>query len=305
MIRVKLAVGFAIVGWALAFAVAPAFAEFTSKNKESKGSVEVAEATLEAGGATVVCHAFEESLSKGTWTIKKGGEASTDGPDVLLNIAKWGSCTGRSSEISETKAEISECELEVAEPGEEASVKAKLVTACLIKISSCEVKLEPKENEKLTSVSLDASGSEDENLFLDPEVTNVATTVKGSCPGIKAGEKGVLKGELEAYQVQPAVLGDFTLSTDRPFVFAGSSTAVITIKRREGFTGKIGGINKIQPGAFTEEEPGWETCIRETYSVGQSCKFNLLYNSALGPANYSLNIWGGSGIVSQVVIRGR
>jgi hypothetical protein len=308
MIKAKLAIALVAIGWALALAAATASAEFTSQNKESKGSAEVAEMTLQAGGATVLCQALEESQSKGTWLLKKGSEATTLGPDLVLDVGKWGSCTGSSSEIKETKAEINACSLEVVEPAEETTVKGKLVTECTIKFASCELKLEPKENEKLTSVLLYADGTEDENVFADPEVDDIATTIKGTCTGIKESKEGKLKGELEAQQVQPAARGEFTLSSSRAFLFTGSVSADIRVRRRSGFTAKPKQqVRSLPfPNPFSSQAPNWEECTKSmVYAVGGSCEFEVSYEPTVGIGTYNQIIWGENDIASQVLVRGR
>ena len=154
MFNSKLAIGLVTLGLTFALGVAPSFAEFTTRNSKSQGNSEVVEVTLEAGGAKVVCEAYEEAVSKGTWLIEKSTKASTKGPGLLLKTSAWGTCTGSSSEIKSTKAEVGECPLEVSEPSEETAIEGKLTATCTAKLSSCELKMEPKTNEKLRSILL-------------------------------------------------------------------------------------------------------------------------------------------------------
>jgi len=295
----------AVVISALAFSATPAFAEFKSVTEETKGKGEVVELTLEAGGATVTCEALEELASAATWTILKEGTASTKGPDLQFSIGKWGKCTFHSLEVESASAEITACDLEMIEPGEEEKVKGKIAgTTCTIKALSCELKLEPLENESLTSLRLMASGENDGNMVVEPTVTNLTTTTKGVCPGVSSSKEGKLKGLVEATQVQPGDIPEFAIWASRLFLRETNNTATVTIARRFGGPSRFVNFTEVTPISFTRQEPASNECVTLIYTSPELCSYNVTYNALLGVGAYSLQILGLNGVWSDVVIRG-
>jgi hypothetical protein len=183
----QISIGLMLIGMVMLFSAAPAYAEF--EGKESKGEGGMWTTTLEAGGGTLECLASEVSTGKAEWTVKKGTTAATKGPDIFINVKKWGKCHVKSAEIKEVEATVGECELEVVQSGTGQEVPVNIVKACVIKALLCEVKVEPK-TELNKALVADAEGVKD--LFVLVGAKGISTTAKG-CLGVKNSTEGKLE----------------------------------------------------------------------------------------------------------------
>jgi hypothetical protein len=231
MARLKLCAVFALVMGASCVAVAPAFAEFESAKKETGGSGENIELKFETGGGKIVCQAFTESSSKIAWTIKKEGKAASKGPELVSKIEKWGECSATFKGLEKPKVELGACEVEVEQPGSAREVSGTLVNTCTVKVASCEIKMEAKENKGLSAVELLSSGSGNENLAQELMLKKMKMTTAGECSAIGAGAKeGTFSGWIELRGVKAALAPEFSITTSlRNFTTIGQ-TATITIK---------------------------------------------------------------------------
>jgi hypothetical protein len=290
----------------LSIPIASAYAEFKSTSKV--GSGEDSGMSIEAGGAIVSCAAYSEPTSKASWAILKGGKGTTKGPDLRLKLESWGTCMAESSEISETTAKLNECELETTQTSEETTLKGKVVTACVAKFGSCELKLEPKANGSLKNATLYNSGEENESLILKAGFTNVATSLKGSCPGVAATTEGTLQGVVEARKVQQGAQSNFSLTVvaGKPthLVAPGSQTE-ITIHRMGGAEAAPTSFLNFQlpvAGVLELVEPGARTClITMMYKVlGPACVFKE--KRIMGFGSQLLSIWGVNNIQAATLV---
>ncbi len=264
-----------VVGGVMA---AAAFGGFESPKKESTGKGESYGLGLEAGGATVLCGSGTTKLA---WTIEQAGKATTKGADLLVAIEKQGECIAESGELASTKATVSECKLESQEPNAEEAISGRITNNCIVTAGTCEIKLEGKENEHLEHLKLNAGGVENENVFLEPLISDVTTTTKGTCPGIKGTKEGRLFGDTEADSVRAAPHPEFTITvTPRRFT-AGKENGTVKVT----YTG----AGEQRPSAWrrTLELPGIfaaispveeELCEAKTYATGEKCEFKIEWN---------------------------
>jgi hypothetical protein len=258
-----------------------AAAKFSSVGEGSSGSGESIELELEAGGAKVSCAAFKEGSSKIAWTIEEGGKAASEGEDLRMLFESWGECEGSSSEISKQKATISSCKLQVAEPKSEGEVTEQVVSTCTIKLASCEIKILPEENKALSATGLFNSGIENEDLDLNLEAKNLATTISGTCPGIKATKAGTIVDIAETKQVQPGRLSEFRIGASpnampgnfrSPAFFLINEAALITVANVGVAQAPLEwGIVARPPASLSRNMAQESTCATHLY--GANCVF--------------------------------
>jgi len=215
MSKARFFIGTAVVICLTLFgSAAPAFAEFESKVKESdKGTGEIFETAVEAGGAKVTCQALEAGASNVGWTVVKSGKPSAKGPVLQINISKWGEC--EAAKPIEGPAKITACELEIEQPGEQTKLSGKIVKTCTIETTGgCTIKMEPKNNSGLKAVYVGTPPGSKEDTAFGPEISNLVTEVSKvskSCTGIEAAKAAKLTGLGELYSVQnPAPVLMFT-----------------------------------------------------------------------------------------------
>jgi hypothetical protein len=277
-----LIVGVAAVGVSLMLAI-PAFGEFEA-SKESKGKGSVGDLLITAGGGVIACQ--NSSTTKAvTWTVESGGKATTKGADVGTSVTSWGECSVSSSELSETTAKVSECGLEVKQPKTE--VTGAITKACTVTAGSCEIKLEPKENENLQFLNLSAGGKENENLFVDPVVDNLATTTNGKCTGISSTGEGKLSGSVELDTVKNTALApEFTIATvnsqDR-FLAGETTTIKITNMSTRLQAVRVWSVAALPANTFSS--PGEAACVSKTYAAtgngaNSECSFSITFEAA-------------------------
>jgi hypothetical protein len=274
----------------------PAFAEFEGHKEASKGKGENIELRVEAGGAKVACKAFGEASSSVAWTIESEGKASAKGPSLVSDIEKWGECTAESSELKETKAELSSCELELKQAKSESEVLGKLDSTCVIHAGECEIKAEAKENESLKYANLYFSGPESETLLAEPHIGNLATTTKGTCPGIKATKEGKWSGFTELKQVRPGgPQPEFVVTATRLRYDAANREGIIKVTNRGAAAQRpLSWTRAMRPGgSFTVNAAQEAACEVKVYAVNESCEFAVKWELAgsgfwtiYGPGNF-------------------
>jgi hypothetical protein len=204
MIKARLLIGSVVTAAALLASAVPAFAGFESKNGESdKGTGEVLEVTFEAGGGTVTCKAYTEGASKAEWTVEEAGKAQAKGPDLQIDISKWGECA--SSKPVTGSVKISECTLEIEQIEEQTKLIGKLVKECTIEAPlGCTIKLGTSTNKALKTVNAGHIEATSKNTLIAPEISNLVTEVNSTCEslGIHKSETGKISGFGEASSVQ-------------------------------------------------------------------------------------------------------
>jgi hypothetical protein len=155
------------------------------------------------GGPAVECKSASGEPA-GTWTAQASSEnaegaqeALENGPHLLLNIKKWGTCTGPVGLGAKVK-----CEMQIASSSaggeKELGTAATNPPECLIEVGSeniCTVKIPVSGNKGISAVKLENSEKE---LSLGYELKGVTTTLsetKELCKslGVKSGKEGVVK----------------------------------------------------------------------------------------------------------------
>jgi hypothetical protein len=244
MNRAKCTSGVVMVISVFLISAGSAAAEFTSQEKATSGKGRFAEFRLEAGGGVVKCEAYAETASVAGWVIDNSeGKASEKGPKLKVNTEKWGECAGETGGLAGEVAEVSGCELEVAEVKEEVADTASLVSTCTVKTKACTITLEHKENEKLTSVDTYPSGEEtkDNDVVLEPAITNAATKVSSGCGsvGVNATGAGHITGVADMKEVQAARAIEFIATATRiNYAGAGFNTGEVIVVRWAAGEGK-------------------------------------------------------------------
>ncbi len=275
--------GLAVAICAFGIITTPAFAAFQSYKDGTRGSGEIVELTLEAGGGTVSCQASTESQGTAGWTIENEGKPVTKGPDIAISPEKFGECDAKSGELKEVKAEVKGCEVETKDPGEETRATGKLLTNCIVKVGPCEIIAPASENKELTGTYVYSSGEKEENLILQPSISGVTTTTKGTCPGIKSSKEGKMSGVTQLLQISPVARVEYTISVNKYFYTPSNNTGTATITRRGSLERPNGVDNEELPNLFDEyfilEEAAYNICrTTKLYSFLESCNFNLTYS---------------------------
>ncbi len=275
----------AIVIVASSVVAATALGEFESANKASTGSGRSIALGLLAGGAEVLCDQSSET-AKSSWTIEQSGKATTKASSLLARIENPGECTAESSELTSTTAKLSSCELEVKQPHTEVEVSGRLVNTCTITASACEIILEAKANESIRYTAAAPSGSENE-LLLVPEIGNIVTTTKGTCPGIKGAKEGKLTGVVELDSVKTA-WNQWQLTATVRFFKPGVTTGEITVTNGANNSRRIKRWEReMEPaGAWSATEE--KKCETMLYAKNATCKFAITWNSVRGWARWSV-----------------
>jgi hypothetical protein len=267
---------------------ASASGEFESPKKETTGKGEAYELRLEAGGGTVLCRGGTTKL---TWTIEQEGKATVKGGSLLSDLENAGECTAESSELTSSKATFGECKLEVKQPKAEEEVLGRLTKTCTITAGSCEIELEGKENEHLERIALDAGGTEDENLFLEPLVNNIATTTKGTCPGIKGTKSGRLTGIVELQEDESSLRPEFVLSVSpKRYTVKGEGGKVKIINVGAAAQRPSEWVRHMSPGGTFEINAAQEQmCEEKVYARDESCEFGIEWPGDRGYARWSIS----------------
>ncbi len=209
MFKIKLLSCLAVIGMALLVCVSLAFAEFTSQGT-TKGEVRYTGLTLETSGGLVECFTHETVKSLSQWLVEKESKQTTKGPDLAVQVKKWGECAAEGQSLKRGSAKVtgSECELLVEEPGAETTAKASVGSTCSFSITAkeetCEVKIEPTPNKERKGVVLAASGEQNVNLISNTKLENVTTTTSSACAskGFKSTKEGRLIGASEEVTVK-------------------------------------------------------------------------------------------------------
>jgi hypothetical protein len=216
MIKARLVVIFATMVSVLAVSAAPAFAEFSSRTGQTKGTGKSGPIVLEGGGATLECTSAE-----GEWKIRGPGKIEDNGqtkqvpqlkgPHLNLTIAKWNACKATTSQVKGVAAEVGECTLQLVQQPQQLTAQGGVVSACTVKtkvlglgctITTPAAKEQEKVNFGLEKNVLENSGS---NLLTVAEDNGITTKPAGSgCLGVKetneAKQKGTVTNEgLEAF----------------------------------------------------------------------------------------------------------
>lgn len=268
--------GLTIIVGALLLYAAPAFAEF--EGSKSGGSGEVTDATLEAGGGTVTCQAFEEGSSKAKWVIKNGTTEAEKGADLLVKVEKWGKCTAESSGIK-SEANFSECEMELVQTSTSGKVLVNLPKSCTIKASLCEIFIEPGKELKMALAA--DSGSENKNLLDLPEVSGVTTVTKGLCPGIKSGKEGKLLGMAEMKLVHYA-MPVFEVAVLRQLYNGLNTTGVLKILNTTNAQQTVAEVSEIERPTGRWLKPTFleRTGCARAYAAMTECSMNIEFANA-------------------------
>jgi hypothetical protein len=251
----------------------PAFGEFQSS--KAKGSGEVVELQIEAGGGKVICQNFSPPTKDVAWTIKSGGVETTKGAGLLSKIESWGECTIESGSIAKTKATLGSCDLELKQSGTETEILGGLDNTCTVTSGACEIKADQSSNEKLNAVNLEFAGEADESLIFEPLVTNL-TTLVSSCPGVTATTKGKFTGLTELELVKPsaaAVL--FSIgSAKKQYKLNEAGKVKVTNKGEER---TLSGWATLQepPATFESNAAQEKVCEEKKYAEKEGCEFQI------------------------------
>lgn len=280
LIKSRIFIGLTLIGVVMLISAAPAFAEFEGKASTGKG--ELFQTTLEAGGGTVECTAFEESASKATWTIKNGKTAAEKGPDLFIKIEKLGKCKAKSAGLKEIEVTVGECEVELVQSGEGQEVPANIVKACTIKALLCEITVGAKTELKKVYI---ADSNEDKDLAVEPEVSGVSTIAKG-CLEVKSSTEGKLKGVSEMFLVL-IKLPDFELIPSQEIYTPTTRAGMIKIKNRLAMAGikptliPIAGNRTLWPSPLAAEVTACETmAYTAVNTAGSECTLNVTNTGA-------------------------
>lgn len=195
MIRVKVVAVFSVMAAVLAFAAAPAFAEFQSNSTKATGLGHSGVAVLEGGGATLEC-----TSTQGEWKIQtKAGQEQTKGPQLKLNITTWNGCKAKTSLVKGATANVKECALDLEQLAGESKARGSTVTECTVEVKvlgTCIIST-PGQQHQLETNLLSNVG---QNLEITAEDSGIVTEPKGSgCIGISkttnAKEKAIFTVE--------------------------------------------------------------------------------------------------------------
>jgi hypothetical protein len=225
--RLAFAVAATLVVVGLA-AAAPAFAEFSAT--KLSGSATASSIVIEGGGATVTC---KENSGKWTLAAKSAGSEK-------LTIAKWGTCTAKSSGIKEAKTKIGECTLELKSAGKgskEAEIQGTFKGACIIEIPAelCTITIEEAGNAGLKNGLAANAGA---NIELKAAYEEITDALKGFCSGIKATKETRLKGAilLEGEKLTEGGAAETSLATS--LAGEGKSGETVTVLEGAGINDK-------------------------------------------------------------------
>jgi|GEM_PF-5639173 len=277
---------------ALLGSAAPAYAEFESQVKGAdKGTGELFETTLEAGGATMTCTAEEPGNSKTTWTVKGTEKEQVKGPNLGIVITKLGTCTVKASGLKEEVATVSECEAEIKQTKvqgkEQGKIPGKIVKLCTIKAASCEIKLEPKTNSALNVFEVSDSGDANENTLIIQAVTNIVTEVVGAkCEslGIKASKEGRLLGVGEFYSLVQNAGPRFYSAPDMNFRLTGTQASVQTFTAEAGKSVTCAEVKSQTLGTGFPESPTGSVSLVQKFekctALGTEVTNNFMCNMA-------------------------
>jgi hypothetical protein len=297
----------------LAVAAAPAAAEFKANNKATEGSADF-QILIEGTGTPIDCGDTETSHLK--WQIKKEGKSVEKGPELGLKFSSWGKCVVEYKEGEKTVTATltgGECQWETKETGSEREVTNKIASACKLKgeiaKKSCEVTLEPKSNEKLSSLTLIDSGEKNENLAINLGLKNVTVGVAGGgceAAGIKPTSTGELKGAIEAL----SITGEVPVPGFSVYYVTSNTMTAVGQKRTVGVinngAGAAPGMKLLEAGNspwFKVANQTVAACQGGFLNMGASCQMEVEFK--LASSNIKtlyIQIWEGGVVTSEVPI---
>ena len=299
----------ALVG-ILSISATPAAAEFTSNNESTEGGGFSA-ISIEGMGPTIDCGATE--LSQMAWQVKKEGKASTSGPELAFKFSSWGQC---SVEYEEEEHELSggACTWDTYETESESKVTNKVSSACKLKGEiagkSCEITLEPKNNEKLSTLTLVSSGESNENLVADLALEGVTVGASGAgCEtvGLESTSSAKLIGAIEALGVSSGVelLAPWRFSyIGEPGLF-GVGKKVTVYVTNEGASAKPNVIAQGHAAWFEISNKTMAECSATLLLMNQACSMTVEFTKkAATVKSLYLQVVEGAQIVAEIVIRG-
>jgi hypothetical protein len=289
--KITLVLGLLTVTSVLVATASPAFAEFTSHNESTEGSITAFALNIEEIGATINCGSLE---SGPTWQIRQGGEPAEVGSVLALKFKSLAKCVleyTESKKVKEVNATSNECEWEMSEPGKENAVALTVVSTCVIKpelAETCEVKIEPKENKNRETVDLFDTGEKSESLDLNLNLTKVTVTASGkgcTSAGIKSTSSAKVSGAMEAKQVQPGMAApQFILTAPTvPLTFNALNQkrelSVVNISAGAAATPTRAGVSNLvtglQFGFFKSENKKVSECATTMLNEKESCKMEI------------------------------
>jgi len=310
MIRLTPVVAILALIGILLISAAPAAAEFTSNNESTEGGGYSA-ISIEGMGPTIDCGTTESSQV--SWQVKKEGKASTSGPELAIKFSSWGQC---SVEYEEKERELSggACTWETSETESESKVTNKVSSTCKLKGEiagkSCEVTLEPKFNEKLSTLTLVSSGKSNENLVADLALEGVTVGASGAgceTAGIKSTSSAKLSGAIEALGVSSAVeqLAPWRFSyTGEPGLFGVGSKLTVFVTN-EGASAKPNVIAQGHAGHFKVYNKTMAECSATLLLMNQACSMTVEFiKYADRVKSLYLQVVEGGQITAEIVIRG-
>jgi len=292
--RVRIFIGLVVLVGAFTAFVTSGFAEFETHNKGDTGKGEIFEAILTEGPTTIMCHAIEEGTGAVTWTVEKEGKPEEKG-GLLFNIEQWGKCSFAAAGGQEGEAKVSGCKMEVKQSGKETKEPIKIVEACTIKVSTCEIKIEPKNNAELKTMDIGVDGESNENTAFGPNVSNIVTEVNKECApfGIQASKNVTFTGFGELFSVKNAAEiekfkkigngkfneGGALTKSAQHFEFKGPNGITVFECQEGKFTGEL-----AANGPFVEVKPEeYKTCKEVVNNLGGEVKVNnCLYKYNIG-----------------------
>jgi hypothetical protein len=209
MIKAKLLAVLPAIVAVLAFAAAPAFAEFQSNSNSTAGGAKSGPLVIEGGGATLECTSAE-----GEWKIQTKGKIAEQekegkqvkalkGPQQYIPLNVFKGCTAKTKEMSGLKPVVRPCTLHLNQQLGSPHASGAIVNVCEIETKvlffTCKIST-PAANEQtgvnfgLEKNQLVNSGN---NLVVEAEDTGITSEPKGTCPGVtttkEAKEKAVLE----------------------------------------------------------------------------------------------------------------
>jgi hypothetical protein len=305
MSQAKLLTGFAVMIGALLLVATPAFAEFESTLKVTKGKGELIEIALEAGGAVVTCQAFTEGAGTASWTIRTAqGKEATNGTKLLVKPEVVSECLVKSSKIKQAKAAGPACEFELIQAHQERRIPLSILGLCQFvihagpSIASCNITL-GASNRFRNSVSVTS------NAILQPSLTNVITNANSTnCneDNIASSEEGELTGvwEMKGVQVQP--LAELVAAGTRLFYNEKLSKGSVTITNKGVEQSPRSWLAAETPAAAFEPVATEEvSCKKKLYGSNEACLFGTLFLKAGWQV---FEIQSANGGWSGVVLRG-
>lgn len=287
MIKVKMFIAFAMMLGALLVSAAPAFAEFESKNGGSnQGKGEVYETVFEDGGATVTCDALEEGVSKAGWTVEnKEGKAQKKGPDLLVKVTNWGKCQAKASGLKEIEAKVGECGIEIKQPEEQIKSPGAIATECIIHISTCEIKVGPKNNQSLKEFETAQVENTEEHTSLGLAISNLAVEVNEACvtDGIQKSSTVQVRGAGAVRWVYDRNIPlKWVVGVGKRFINVTEPTTAITITHSSGGLESLGNVRWVGlvTALFIPSGAEYTNCVTtKVYEVGNTCKFTIERNA--------------------------